>query len=448
MNERDSDHIAADFMARGCEMVDDWSIADIAVVNTCSVREQAEQKAVGKLGHLIDERRGRKSLFPVIGLTGCMAQNMGESILDILPQLDFVLGSHKTHMVADVSIDVWRERKSGGTPPFIPRTVSNKRRYSTARVDVSDDGESYLRVNMHDLRRESGVCAFVSIMQGCCMNCSYCIVPKVRGVQRSRPPGDVISEVRGLCERGVKEVTLLGQVVNAYSGAGGGSADFVSLLKMLNDMDGLERIRFTSPHPAFFTPDLIDAYGSLEKLCEYVHIPVQSGSDRILKAMNRPYTSAKFMDIIGRLRSRAPDISISTDVIVGYPGETDADFEATRGCFKAAAFDMAYIFKYSPRAGTRSAETADDVPDDVKEYRNGELLRELGTQSKRFNDAFIGRTEPVLVEGPAKRGDGMMTGRTRTHRKVVFEGSEELKGQIVGVKITGAGVSALSGRLA
>ena len=447
MNERDSDHIAAKFMALGCEIVDDWSIADIAVVNTCSVREQAEQKAIGKLGHLIDERRGRKSLFPVIGLTGCMAQNRGESILDILPQLDFVLGSRKTHIVADCAVEIWRERKSGKVPPVVPRGVSDKRRYSIAKVDISDDAESYLRINMHDTRREPGVCAFVSIMQGCSMNCSYCIVPKVRGVQRSRPAADIISEVKSLCDCGVKEVTLLGQVVNAYSCGHAGASGFVSLLKSLNEIEGLERMRFTSPHPSFFTADLIDAYSWLDKLCEYVHLPMQSGSDRILRAMNRPYTSAKFLGIVEKLRARAPGISISTDVIVGYPGETDADFEATRECFKAADFDMAYIFKYSPREGTRSAELPDDIPEDVKEYRNSELLRELEVQSKRFNDAFVGRSEQILVEGAAKRGEGMMMGRTRTHRKVVFKGAKELKGQIVNVKIASAGVSALLGYL-
>ncbi len=449
MNERDTDHIAADFIERGCEIVDDWSIADIALVNTCSVREQAEQKAIGKLGHLIDERKGRRSLFPIIGVTGCMAQNRGETLLDILPQIDFVLGSRKTHLVAQTAMEIYEERKAGKLPPKVPRGVHNKRRFSDARVDIGDDSTSHKFINKHNPQVESGVCTFVSIMQGCSMNCSYCIVPKVRGVQRSRPTADIIEEVKKLCARGVKEVTLLGQVVNAFTQKTpeGTKNGFVGLLEKLNAIPELERIRFTSPHPSFFTNDLIDAYGSLEKLCEYVHMPMQSGSDRILKAMNRPYTSERFLNIIERLRARVPNISISTDIIVGYPDETDEDFEATRECFKKAAFDMAYIFKYSPREGTRSAEIADNISEEVKQWRNAELLRELEAQSKRYNDAFVGRTEQILVEGAAKRGEKMMLGRTRTHRKVVFEGSSDLKGKLVDVRIFDAAVSALFGEL-
>ena len=451
MNERDSDNIAADFIARGWKICDDPAEADAAVVNTCSVREQAEQKAIGKLAHLIEERKDRKSPFPVIGVTGCMAQNKGAALLEILPQLDFVAGSRKTHMVAQIAVDAVNERKAGILAPKIPRGLrKNRADYSIAKVDISDDSTSHLAINRHAPERESGVCAFVSIMQGCGMNCSYCIVPKVRGIQRSRPEADIIDEIKRLADRGVKEVTLLGQVVNAYGREAPQTekvSRFVRLLEKIDALDSIERIRFTSPHPSYFGDDLISAYGTLGKLCEYVHLPLQSGSDRILNAMARPYRTARFLEIVEKLRARAPKMSISTDVIVGYPDETEDDFAATLDAFKTAGFDMAYIFKYSPREGTKSALLADSVSEEQKEARNQTLLVELGAQSKKFNDAMTGATEQILVESRAKRGASMMMGRTRTHRKVIFKADESLIGRLAEVRIESAGVSALNGIL-
>ena len=315
-------------------------------------------------------------------------------------------------------------------------------------MDIADDTEGFKRIDKHQFAPPS---ALVSIMQGCQMNCAYCIVPKVRGAQRSRPAEDILAEIRKLAERGTKEITLLGQVVNAYGiefPREGNVPNFVRLLRGINDIDGIERIRFTSPHPSYFSDALIDSYGSLEKLCEYVHLPIQSGSDEILKKMNRPYKIDKFMGIVDRLRDRAPNISISTDIIVGFPTETEEDFESTRKAFRRANFDMAFIFKYSPRAGTKSALMPDDVSEDEKERRNAELLKELEKTSLDFNNALVGRTERVLVEGAARRGDGMMMGRTRTHRKAIFKAPAELAGQFANVKILAATTTALDAQLA
>ena len=422
MNERDSDHIAADFAERGWELADSPDCADAIVVNTCSVREQAELKAIGLIGRLISNRLANpRGGFPIIGVTGCMAQNLGKKIVSKFPEIDFVAGTYKTASVPDIVEEIAKKRLAGQSHPKMPETMGRRTaKYSAAAVDTSVDMEDFKRIDKH---LEAPASEFVSVMQGCQMNCSYCIVPKVRGAQRSRPAEDIIREIKALAERGTKEITLLGQVVNAYGREfpqTGGVPNFVRLLRDINDIDGIERIRFTSPHPAYFSEALTDSYGSLEKLCEYVHLPLQSGSDEILKKMNRPYRIDGFLKIVDRLRKRAGNISISTDIIVGYPTETVEDFELTRKVFKEAAFDMAFIFKYSPRAGTKSALMQDDVPESEKERRNSELLSELEKTSRAYNDSFVGKVEEVLVEGAARRGENMLMGRTRTHRKVVL----------------------------
>lgn len=321
-------------------------------------------------------------------------------------------------------------------------------RFSEAFVDISDDPSDFLKVDKHLSAPPS---ALVSVMQGCQMNCSYCIVPKVRGAQRSRPMADILREIEYLAERGTREVTLLGQVVNAYGREfprEGGISNFVRLLRAVNEIGGIERIRFTSPHPSYFSDELIDSYGSLEKLCEYVHLPLQSGSDAVLKKMNRPYRAGRFLDIVSRLRKRVPNISISTDIIVGFPGETEEDFELTRSAFREAGFDMAFIFRYSPRAGTPSAEMPDDVPEEEKRRRNAELLGELEKTSRAYNGSLVGSVQEVLVEGPARRGEGVMMGRTRTHRKALFKAPESLAGSLARVKVLSATTTALEAELA
>ena len=447
MNERDSDHIAADFAERGWELADSPDCADAIVVNTCSVREQAELKAIGLIGRLISNRLANpRGGFPI--MTGCMAQNLGKKIVSKFPEIDFVAGTYKTASVPDIVEEIAKKRLAGQSHPKMPETMGRRTaKYSAAAVDTSVDMEDFKRIDKH---LEAPASEFVSVMQGCQMNCSYCIVPKVRGAQRSRPAEDIIREIKALAERGTKEITLLGQVVNAYGREfpqTGGVPNFVRLLRDINDIDGIERIRFTSPHPAYFSEALTDSYGSLEKLCEYVHLPLQSGSDEILKKMNRPYRIDGFLKIVDRLRKRAGNISISTDIIVGYPTETVEDFELTRKVFKEAAFDMAFIFKYSPRAGTKSALMQDDVPESEKERRNSELLSELEKTSRAYNDSFVGKVEEVLVEGAARRGENMLMGRTRTHRKAVFKGSLDLVGKLVDVKINAATTTALEAEI-
>lgn len=441
MNERDSENIAANFVENGWQITDTEADADVIVVNTCSVREQAESKAIGKLGHLLTYRKSAGKTLPVIGTTGCMAQNRGADIAKTLPDIDFVVGPRKTHLVAKIAAEIFAEKSRAGvkSADFSPY------------IDIADDPSGHLKISKHfPLSKSAGVCAFVSIMQGCQMNCSYCIVPKVRGVMRSRPTEDVVDEVRRLADGGVREITLLGQVANAFGFEKrnpDGVSEFVRLLEKIDAIDAVKRIRFTSPHPSFFRDDLINAYGTLPKLCEYVHLPLQSGSDTILKAMNRPYSAEKFLQIAQKLRARSPDMSISTDVIVGYPRETEEDFQKTVDAFKAADFDMAFVFKYSPRAGTKSAELPDDVPEEVKEERNQRLLAVLEEQSMRFHNNMVGRIYEVLVEGRAKRGEGMFMGRTRNHRKCIFAADESFVGKLVNVKITSATVTALTAEI-
>ena len=283
------------------------------------------------------------------------------------------------------------------------------------------------------------------------MDCAFCIVPKTRGDERSRPMDEIVRECEQLVERGVKEITLLGQIVTSYGRRDyvhtGGTTPFVQLLERVNAIPGLQRIRFTSPHPRGFKDDLIQAYGRLEKLCEYVHLPLQSGSDRILKAMNRPYSRDRYRQIVDDLRHVRPEMYFSTDVIVGFPGETDEDFAQTRELFEACNYDMAYIFRYSIRSGTPAAELADQVPDEVKQARNEALLKILQANSNRRNATLLDTTQEVLVEGPDKKGLGYM-GRTRGNRIVHFAATERLIGELVPVKIERASTAVLYGSLA
>jgi tRNA-2-methylthio-N6-dimethylallyladenosine synthase len=284
------------------------------------------------------------------------------------------------------------------------------------------------------------VTAFVSVMQGCDMHCSFCIVPTTRGKERSRPIAEIVEEVRGLVGQGIREVTLLGQIVNLYGrrmAMREGKSAFVQLLEELNRVEGLERIRFTSPHPRGMRPDLIGAYGRLEKLCEHLHLPVQSGSDHILKRMGRGYTADQYRKTVEQLRQVCPEIGLTTDVIVGYPGESEADFEATRRLMEEVDFDNGFIFRYSPREGTRATEeTGAPVAEKVKEERNQELLALLGRRAKAKAGERIGRRVEILVEGPSRTKESRLTGRSRQNRPVVFEGSERHVGQLLEVKIT------------
>jgi tRNA-2-methylthio-N6-dimethylallyladenosine synthase len=435
MNERDSEAVAAMLRDRGYRIVESEAECDVLLLNTCSIRDTAEQKALGKAGYA--QARKRSSPGFVFGIMGCMAQNRGAELLDRLPDVDLIIGTQKFHRVPGY-LDNLRAARDAGAP--IGQTV----------VDIGEEAGSQNTIRDHPDTGRRPVSAFVSIQQGCDMRCSFCIVPKTRGDERSRPEEDIAAECRELAGRGVKEVTLLGQIVTSYGrgeAPSGGVSPFVRLIERVHAIPGIERIRFTSPHPRGFRPDLIEAYGRLPKLCEHVHLPVQSGSNRILRAMNRPYTRERYLEIVEALRAVRPDLYFSTDIIVGFPGESPEDFEHTRSLFEAVNYDMAFVFKYSVRTGTPAAAMAGQVPEDVKEERNQVLLELLRRNSLRRNRALVGTTQEVLVEGPDPTGK-RLTGRTRGNRTAIFDGSRDLAGALVPLKVIRTTVSTLYGELA
>ncbi len=435
MNERDSEAVAAQLIDRGYSIVDEEKSADIVLLNTCAVREQAEQKAIGKSGHL--SRRKRNNPNFVLGLMGCMVQNRGTDLLERLPDLDLLVGTQKFHRVPQMLDQFIASQKGIGPRPS-----------TLVDLEAEAGSEETIREHTQDVDRVS---AFVSIMQGCNMHCSFCIVPKTRGPERYRSMDSICAEIEELVARGTREVTLLGQIVNSYGMRQiphvDGISPFVQLLERINAIDGLERIRFTSPHPRGFQRDLVEAYGRLEKLMPYVHLPLQSGSDSMLKRMRRPYTRRRFLEIVTQLREVQPEICLSTDIIVGFPGETEEEFRATRDLFEEVGFDMAFIFKYSERSGTKSAEMEDDVSAEVKGERNKILLDILGRSSLERNLAMVGTLQEVLIEGPARKGEGMFMGRNPGNRKVIVAANPRLVGEVVPVRITGATVSILEGEL-
>jgi tRNA-2-methylthio-N6-dimethylallyladenosine synthase len=435
MNERDSEAVAAMLRARGYRIVSNENECDVLLLNTCSVRDAAEQKAIGKAGYLASRKRRNPDL--VLGILGCMAQNRGQSLLDRLPDVDLIVGTQKFHRVPDY-LDNLRAAREAGVP------------VGEAIVDTAAEVGSQNTIRDHMDGPDRRVCAFVSIQQGCDMNCSFCIVPATRGDERSRPMDDVVRECEELAARGTREITLLGQIVTSYGRRdyphAGGTSPFVQLLERVHAIPGVERIRFTSPHPRGFRQDLADAFGRLPKLGEHVHLPVQSGSNRILRAMNRPYTRERYLEIVGSLRAAQPAMAFSTDVIVGFPGETEADFEETCSLCEAVDYDMAYIFKYSVRTGTPSATMPDQVPEEVREERNRLLLDLLRAGSLRRSQALVGTVQEVLVEGPDKTGL-RFTGRTRGNRVAVFEAPPGAVGSLAPVEITRASVSTLYGNL-
>jgi tRNA-2-methylthio-N6-dimethylallyladenosine synthase len=432
MNERDSEAVAAQLVAKGYSLAPAEGTADVVLLNTCSVRDAAEQKAIGKMQGLAAEvRRHRPNV--VLGFMGCMAQSRGQALLDSLPDVDLVVGTQKFHRTAD----------------YLDEIFSGKR---NKICDVADEAGSESTIREHILAgnaRTKSVTAFVSIMQGCNQYCTFCIVPYTRGQERSRTIPDIVAECRELAARGVKEITLLGQIVTSYGkreiGVRDGRSAFVQLLEAVHEIEGLERIRFTSPHPKGYGDDLVEAYGRLPKLCESAHIPVQSGSDRVLKLMHRGYTRSGCLAIIQKLRRIQPRIGITTDLIVGFPGETEADFDATLSLVQEVEFDNAYIFKYSPRKNTPAAAMPDQVPQEVKEERNQRLLNRVNEIGARKYEAQVGECVEILVEGPSRRNPARLEGRTRTNKIVVFEGNEGQLGQLLDLKILRTGSFTLYG---
>ena len=423
MNEYDSAKMVDVLReSQGYELTDDPAEADLLLLNTCSVREKAQEKVFSDLGRV----KHLKSKGVVIGVGGCVASQEGPALLARTPYVDVVFGPQTLHRLPQLLA----RRRAGGKP----------------QVDVS-----FPEIEKFDHlppARVTGARAFVSIMEGCSKYCSFCVVPYTRGEEVSRPFEDVVAEIARLAQAGVKEVTLLGQNVNAWRGAiAGKRADFAELLFFVHEIPGVERIRYTTSHPREFTPRLIDAHRDLAKLAPHVHLPVQSGSDRVLAAMKRGYTVLEYRSIARRLREARPGISLSSDFIVGFPGETEADFDATLKLAHDAAFDASFSFVYSPRPGTPAAELADGVSHAEKTARLQRLQAQLEAQARALSAAMTGTTQRVLVEGPSKKRDEL-AGRTGNNRVVNFPGPRTLLHTYVDVRITAAMSHSLRGELA
>jgi tRNA-2-methylthio-N6-dimethylallyladenosine synthase len=427
MNEYDSDKMADVLGAsEGLEPTDDPAEADVILFNTCSVREKAQEKVFHDLGRVKHLKRERPDL--IIGVGGCVASQEGAAIVERAPYVDVVFGPQTLHR--------------------LPQLIAARRASGRPQVDIS-----FPEIEKFDALpppRVENAAAFVSIMEGCSKYCSFCVVPYTRGEEVSRPFEDVLTEIADLADRGVKEVTLLGQNVNAYRGRMAGSsdlADFAMLIEYVAEMPGIERVRYTTSHPREFTQRLIDAYGRVPKLVSHVHLPVQSGSDRILAAMKRGYTALEYKAIIRRLRAVRPDICLSSDFIVGFPGETEADFEQTMKLVDDVGFDASFSFVYSRRPGTPAADLADDTPQEVKLARLQRLQAKLEANARAVNESMVGTTQRVLVEGSARKNADELAGRTDNNRVVNFAGPARLVGSFVDVEIAQALPHSLRGRV-
>ncbi len=454
MNERDSEQVAREFVDGGYTLTKEESDADAILVNTCSVRDQAEQKALGKMGMMGKHREVRPHV--VYGFMGCMAQSRGQELFSRIPHLDVVVGTQKYHRVFHHVDAILRGRLRGRMDEVGGEMVTTRvedelpvrpldgrgkpRPISEGLVDIDEEEGSQNTIRDHVPSEKQKASAFVSIMQGCNMRCSFCIVPDTRGKERGRPIAEIVEEVKRLRDSGTKEVTLLGQIVNLYGRTEfpkvEGKSPFVQLLEAVHEVEGIERIRFTSPHPIGYRDDLVAAFTYLPKLCSHIHFPMQSGSDRILKAMRRPYKNEKFIKICENMKAARPDLAITTDVIVGFPGETEEDFQATVDCVKQIGFDNSFIFRYSKRKDTPATELEGQLSERVKEERNQELLRIQGELTTAKNAALIGTRQEVLCEGPSKTNKERLSGRTSQNKIVIFDGdAERMTGEIFDVAV-------------
>ena len=426
MNEYDSDKMADVLNAsEAFEKTDDPAEADVILFNTCSVRENAQERVFHALGRLRPLKLARPEL--IIGVGGCVASQEGAVIVDRAPYVDVVFGPQTLHR--------------------LPQLIEARRRSGRSQVDIS-----FPEIEKFDAlppAKVEGCTAFVSIMEGCSKYCSFCVVPYTRGEEVSRPFDDVLTEIAGLAEQGVKEITLLGQNVNAYRGtmSDGETADFALLLEYLAEMPGIERLRYTTSHPREFTQRLIDSYRRLPQLVDHVHLPVQSGSDRILSAMKRGYTSLEYKSIIRRLRAARPGVSIATDFIVGFPGETEPDFEQTMQLVEDVGFDDSYSFMYSPRPGTPATDFAGQVPLATKQARLARLQAALDAGAKAISERMVGSVERILIEGASRKNPRELAGRTSNNRVVNFSGSSRLIGNLIDVHITAALAHTLRGEV-
>jgi tRNA-2-methylthio-N6-dimethylallyladenosine synthase len=426
MNEYDSTKMADVLMAsHQLEKTQDMEAADVILLNTCSIREKAQEKVFSELGRFRDLKIKNPNL--VIGVGGCVASQEGSAILKRAPYVDMIFGPQTLHRLGDMLTEVKTSRRSV--------------------VDIS-----FPEIEKFDhlpAPRAEGPTAYVSIMEGCSKYCSFCVVPYTRGEEISRPLDDVLAEIVSLSEQGVREVNLLGQNVNDYRGQqhDGGTADLATLIDYIAALDDILRIRFTTSHPLAFSTTLINAYATIPKLANHLHLPVQSGSDRILAAMKRGYTALEFKSKIRRLKKVRDDISISSDFIIGFPGETDADFEDTMNLIYDIGFDNSFSFIYSPRPGTPAAQLPDTVSLDVKKQRLSVLQNRILLNTKRISDAMVGTCQPILVTGESRRGNDQYAGRTENNRVVNFIGSPDLIGKIVSIKIEESLPNSLRGTL-
>lgn len=427
MNEYDSSKMA-DVLADsdGLELTDNPEEADVILINTCSIREKAQEKVFSQLGRWKSLKKDGKPVL--IGVGGCVASQEGAAIVKRAPYVDLVFGPQTLHRLPELI----RERRSSGRP----------------QVDISfPEIEKFDRLPEP---RAEGPSAFVSIMEGCSKYCSFCVVPYTRGEEVSRPFEDVLVEIAQLAAQGVREINLLGQNVNAYRGpyGEGEAADLGLLIRTMAEIEGIDRIRFTTSHPLEFSDSLIEAYRDVPQLADYLHLPVQAGSDRILAAMKRGYTTLEFKQKIRKLRAVRPDISISSDFIVGFPGETEADFEKTMKLIEDVGFDQSYSFIYSRRPGTPAADLEDDTPETVKHERLARLQATINANSTRISQTMLGSVQRVLVERHSTRDASELTGRTENMRYVNFPGNARLIGQFVDVEITEVMANSLRGRVA
>jgi tRNA-2-methylthio-N6-dimethylallyladenosine synthase len=427
MNEYDSAKMADVLAAsHGLELTADATQADVILINTCSIRERAQEKVFSQLGRWRELKQANPQL--VIGVGGCVASQEGAAIVKRAPYVDLVFGPQTLHR--------------------LPAMIEMRRSTQRPQVDIS-----FPEIEKFDHLpepRKEGATAFVSIMEGCSKYCSYCVVPYTRGEEISRPFDDVIAEVASLADQGVREVNLLGQNVNAYRGPthDGTVADLAVLIHAIAQLDGIGRIRFTTSHPLEFSDSLIEAYANVPKLANFLHLPVQSGSDRVLGAMKRGYTAIQYKQKIRKLRKLRPDIAISSDFIVGFPGETDAEFEQTMKLIDDVGFDQSFSFIFSKRPGTPAASLPDDTPESVKKERLGRLQAKLNANAKKISQAMLGSVQSVLVEGPSARDPNELTGKTENMRNVNFPGDPRMIGQFVDVVITEVMVNSLRGRVA
>lgn len=443
MNKLDSELVESRLRQRGYEPAANEADADVVLLNTCSVRQHAEDRVWSKLGKLRQRKRTEPAL--VVGVLGCMAQEHKRYLVSRMPHVDLVVGPSAFGDIDD-TVEVARQKNARLAAERDP--ARTKHEVAGAGVVTVDQGKSGDTIRRDVRVRPHRSQAFVSVMRGCNMPCTYCIVPTTRGDEVSRPIADIVDEAQRLCDDGVTEITLLGQTVNAYGrDLAGQDATLARLLRALHGIPSLRRLAFITSHPNFLGPDLVAAIAELPKVARYLHLPAQSGSNGILKAMRRGYTVERYLARVEQLLARAPDVELHSDFIVGYPGETTADFDATVDLLRRVGFAQSYVFKYSPRPGTIAAELADDVSDGEKERRNQVLLQAQGELTLARNRALVGTTVEVLVEGDSKV-HGRLSGRTATHRLVHFaSGDRELVGQYVPVRVTEALAHSVVGEL-